>query len=323
MRHFLKACWSFVRLGRVIFIDNRRRTHTLLRELQGVLDPYDLQLPADLQKRIFVYTAISAITNHWFSLLRGWPPTAAEERDALYLGAFSPLTDDLMDGTGQTFDELISRPGSETPIHILFHYVAAKLQPVRSQLPLFDHYYRQSQHAQNASLRQLDRQPLDLDTLIRITFDKGGYTTNLHRMVLQNPPVPGEEEAWYTLGSILQLLNDLFDVYKDHQQGVQTLVTRTADMHFVSRKLQELEDTFRRQFFALDYPPGGKAAAYRAMMAVVSRGRVALAQYRRLQGDEAHLDIGAFPRKPLIVDMERPRNVWQNILETVASTTKR
>jgi hypothetical protein len=60
------------------------------------------------------------------------------------------------------------------------------------------------------------------------------------------------------LGAILQVLNDLFDIYKDHHNGVQTLVTNTADIPFIAKELKALESTFMAQYQALDYPATAK-----------------------------------------------------------------
>jgi hypothetical protein len=73
---------------------------------------------------------------------------------------------------------------------------------------------------------------------------------------------------------------------------------------------------FRHQFFGLNYPQKNKKRAYRAIMAIVTRGHVALAHYKKLQGTAPQLNIGAYPRKALIVDMEKLGNIGRNLRET-------
>lgn len=303
-------------MGWAILVQNRKATDKLFAELEGVLKPFGFSLSEEHRKRIFFYTAQSAITNLWFSLLRGNKPTNAEQQTALYLGAFTPIADDLMDESGQTFEALEENQNNDSAGHVLFAYLLAKLKPHRAANADFERYFNLAHEAQNESLKQLGKEPLDLSELEKITFNKGGYYTTLYRFALTHPAKPGEETAIYTLGSILQVLNDLFDIYKDYHNGVQTLVTRTADIRFIALKLTELEARFRVQFFALDYPLANKKRAYRAIMAIVTRGHVAEAHYQNLQGDSATLDIAVYPRKPLIVDMEKPLNVWKNLVET-------
>lgn len=55
----------------------------------------------------------------------------------------------------------------------------------------------------------------------------------LYRSVLGTPLISGEEDAIYLLGSILQLANDMFDVYKDFKNGQQTVFTNTEDVGIV------------------------------------------------------------------------------------------
>jgi hypothetical protein len=310
----LAVFWSFCQLGWAVFV-NRRRTSKLLASLNRVGAEFGFALDEVTKKRIHFYTAQSAITNHWFCMLRGKKPTPHEIENALLLGAFTPIADDLMDESGQTFEQLENQESKATTAHILFRYLLERLKPLRDTNPAA-RYFTKAHHAQNQSLLQLQKEPLDLDILERITFDKGGYYTTLYRFVLNHPAQPGEEAAIYNLGAMLQLLNDLFDVHKDYHNGVQTLVTRTANIHAVAEKLKALEAQFRHQFCALNYPQKNKKRAYRAIMAIVARGHVALAHYKKLQGTAQQLNIGAYPRKALIVDMEKLGNIGRNVRAT-------
>jgi hypothetical protein len=312
----LRVFWVFCQLGWEILYKNRRSTRRLYRELDALLKPYGFALNAEHHKRIFFYTAQSAITNHWFSLLRGKPPTPQERSHAIYLGAFTPIADDLMDSTGQTFEQLVRAKKNDTADAILFAYLLEKLQPLIHESPLFATYFKKAHEAQNRSLKQLGKEKLGIEELKQISFDKGGYYTTLYRMVLQNPPKKGEEAAIYTLGAILQVLNDLFDIYKDHHNGVQTLVTNTADIPFIAKELKALESTFMAQYQALDYPATAKRKSLTAIMAIVTRGHVAIEHYLKLQGKAKKLDAAKYDRKPLIVDMEKPGNIWRNLRMT-------
>lgn len=312
--------FSFCQLGWAILVQNRKATNALYVELEAQLRTFGFSLTEQHRKRIFFYTAQSAITNFWFSRLRGEKPTSTEIKTALYLGAFTPIADDLMDEHGQTFESLEAQQSNATASHVLFNYLLTELAPHRSINADFERYFKLAHIAQNESLAQLNKVPIALEKLEKITYNKGGYYTTLYRFALNHPPVKGEEEAIYTLGAILQVLNDLFDMHKDYHNRVQTLVTRTADISFIAEKLKVLEIRFRQQFMALDYPERNKRQAYRAIMAIVTRGHVALKQYQRLQGNKRALDIGSYPRKPLIVDMERPGNIWKNLRAAKKST---
>jgi hypothetical protein len=173
----LRVFWVFCQLGWEILYKNRRSTRRLYRELDALLKPYGFALNAEHHKRIFFYTAQSAITNHWFSLLRGKPPTPQERSHAIYLGAFTPIADDLMDSTGQTFEQLVRAKKNDTADAILFAYLLEKLQPLIHESPLFATYFKKAHEAQNRSLKQLSETRLTTEELKQISFDKGGYYT--------------------------------------------------------------------------------------------------------------------------------------------------
>ena len=307
---------SFCKLSWAIFVRNRWRTFNLLLKLDARLSLDGYTISPQNRKRIYFYTAQSAITTYWFSMLRGYKPTRDETQTALLLGAFTPIADDLMDSTGQSFQALEIDEKLLSAESAMFHFFLNELKAQKKTNKWFATYFDLAHNAQDESLKQLQNEPLDLNLLETITYNKGGYYTTLYRFALNHPPVKGEEEAIYTLGAILQVLNDLFDMHKDYHNGVQTLVTRTADIHFIAEKLKVLEARFRQQFMALDYPSTNKKKAFRAIMAIVTRGHVALAQFQKLQGDKPTLDIGSYARKPLIVDMEKPVNIWRNMKAT-------
>ena len=307
---------QFFTIAWVILVQNKRNTHALFEELEAHLNPKGFTLSNEHRKRIAFYTAQSALTNYWFSTLRGEKPTASETKLGLYLGAYTPITDDLMDNTGSTYQQLRTIAPDSSAEACIFNYLWEKMQPSLNANSLFALYFEKAHEAQNESLVQMESTPLGLDELREITFNKGAYATLLYRFLLQNEAKSGEIDAIYTLGAILQVMNDLFDIYKDYHHGAQTLVTNTADIHFIKKSVDGLETKFRSQFFALDYPPRQKKKAWLAIMAIVTRGHIASKHYLDLQGNSAKIDIATYPRKPLIVDMEKLGNVWKNVIET-------
>jgi len=312
----LTALNAFFGLAWAILVVNQKNTKKLFKTLNQHLAPFGFSLSAQHKKRIAFYTAQSAITNHWFSLLRGEKPSAQEITNAIFLGAFTPIADDLMDGQNITFEELLERNNTESADAVLFTFLYKKLAPLLQENLLFKSYFEKAHLAQNHSLKQLQKAPISTEELKQISFNKGGFYTTLYRMVLQNKPLPGEEEAIYTLGAILQLLNDLFDIHKDFHNGVQTLATNTRDIHFMRAELTGLEQKFISQYIALAYPEKAKRASLASVMAIVTRGHVALDYYQNLQGNAAHLNVATYLRKTLIVDMEKPGNIWKNLLAT-------
>lgn len=308
--------FRFCRLGWDILGPNKRRTLQLYKELNTLLSPKGFALTEDHKKRIFFYTAQSAITNHWFGLLRGHSANQQEIQDAIYLGAFTPIADDLMDQNNLSFESLLEARLPESADTLLFDYLLKKLDSLRKANPHFESYFIKAHLAQNESLKQLGKEPLSEEELESISFNKGGLYTLLYRHVLKNQPVAGEDDSIFTLGSILQLLNDLFDLHKDYHNGVQTLINYNPNIHAIEKRLEALNEKFLNQYTNLDYPKTNIRKSILSIWAITTRGDVAIEQYGKIQGSANQINISEYERKPLIVDMEKIGNVLKNLKAT-------
>lgn len=312
----IKSLRSFLSLGYQLFYVNKKRTENLYRELEEVLEDKGFELSKPLKKRIFLYTSQSAITNYWFSILRGYPPTEREVENGLYLGAFTPVTDDLMDTTHKTFEGLLSNQNIDSEEAVLFSYLWKKLKKHREASPRFMEYIRKTQIAQDHSLKQLKEAEISDDELKAICFNKGGYSTLLYRSILENEISEAEEAAIFSLGAGLQMLNDIFDLYKDVQNNTQTLITNHPDFRNIESEFTQLTERFTQQYFSTSFPAKSIKKSHRAIWVVFSRGIVALDQFKGLQGENKFLEVEKFSRSPLIVDMEKPRNLYKSLWYT-------
>lgn len=318
----MRVILSFIRLGFEVLVRNKYRTNALITELSEQLSSRSQSLSSHEIRRIKSYTVQSAITNHWFSLLRGEQPREEEWRFGLYLGAVTPVTDDLMDDTGLSFDQIKNDHSTLTPSYVVFRYLLAKIEERSAVDRTFAKFYKLTTDAQNESLAQQEDEKLSFERLRRLMFDKGGNSTLLYRSILTNPLSSEEERMIYHLGALLQLTNDIFDLHKDYKAGVQTLVTRECNIREVAAVYQELEEDFVQAMLVLNYPRKNKMRAYRSFMIVLSRGQVALDQLLEVQGDRPHIDVETVGRKPLIVDMEKPANIWRSIQVSYRKVTR-
>lgn len=309
----LKVLHTMGQLGWVVAI-NQRRTGRLLEGFRAMVARSGFVLSRETEERVRLYTMLIAITSHWFSLLRGRNPTPEEIDDALHLGAFTPVADDLMDDSGLSFEDLVAQTDNSTAEHVLFASLMQRMTALRESRPAFNRYFLAAHEAQNASLQQLQKEPLPLDYLEHVTYEKGGYYALLYRAVMQNPFAEGEEEFVYTIGAITQILNDLFDLHKDYHNGVQSIVTRTADMYVVARTLKDLEGRLLASLQKVHYPAKNRERTYRSVMAIVARGHVALEQFFAVQGTSPRIEVARHTAAELLVDMEKPFNVCKNVL---------
>src|SRR5699024_3767871 len=105
--------------------------------------------------------------------------------------------------------------------------------------------------------------------------------------------------------------NDLFDIYKDLQNEISTLPNTMKNAYDfeqffiteiigIKKQITQLQESFpRKQDFSL------------SMAGIYAFGLIALHQLQKIQGDAAQMpDMNKLDRKKLIIDMEKPRNLF-------------
>lgn len=296
---------SFVHLSTEVFFRNRVRNYFLFREVA----PFAGFLSKEIRKNIAFYTLQGSITNLWFSTLRGFQVNQKENVCGVYIGVVTALYDNMLDSLEYSHEELKNKliaPADEksTKVFLLNHY-DTKLNSLISNPAEFKKYYEKIILAQQESMRQTSAIKLKEVELRKLTYDKGGYATLLFRSILSNDLKEGEEDAIYYLGALLQLINDIFDIYKDLQSGQQTLASTASDFHFLHSEFNKLKELTVLKFSGLNYPLMNRKKALMLVFPVISRGVVCLEQLIKLQGDQTSIDLKAFTRKELVCDMEK------------------
>lgn len=309
--HVLK---SFAGLGSELFFPTKRRVHELNAELQKIAFNNGVHFSDAQRRKIEVYASQSAIMNRHFCELRGVKPSEEEQWSALYFAAFTTVLDDLMDSRQTTFEQTLLWASKHKQEACVFLFLYGKLEEL-FQVKTFKHFFDLTQQAQNESLKQTLQEPLNQNEILKISFDKGGYSTLASRAVLSHELTEAEAEAIYVLGGVYQLLNDTFDVYKDFAvEPLQTIIQVKPDFNFVRSLLKQQWDHFSKLYFKLPFGKLDLQKSYTSIAIIAARGWVACDQFSRLQGTHYTLDISAFSRKELIVDMEKPLNLWKSVV---------
>jgi len=293
--------------------------------LQPKLDLYrsnnDGSLTEKDLKKITDYYAlgVSGILGTSFCILRGYKIKLAERKAISYLGGISGLLDDLFDNTSKETRGLKNfiltpqemKPNSDQEALLLSLYIEGLNESSRPEkvqemaLNVFK--------AQQESLKQKDKSITNSE-LEKITFAKGGSSFLYYRACLENSADQNEEELIYHLGGLMQLGNDIFDVYKDHQENIHTLATKTID-------IKDLRSYFtielKRCFVlatACNYPKNNIEKFLRIISLGIARVYVCLDQFEMLQlKSKGKFDVASYRRKELICDMQKPKNQLQAI----------
>jgi len=299
----------FVRARRTAIRNAIARLHQIEQELEGSFDE------ATFQKVVERHGVHLPLVCDPFSALHARFTIAAEQERDIYYFICSSLLDDFFDQktlTIRQINDIVFEPGmyksgTFNERAFLFSHVFL-LREIKHQ-QAYERVLRDVVQAQSDSLRQFDPHITE-EEIQRITFSKGGNSLLLCRYYLDSEACEAEEQCWYRLGTMIQLCNDLADIYKDRQDAIQTLATRCTDAEAIADFFNEQVDGFRAQVALLPYPRKQKMDFSLAMAAIYSLGLVAIDNLRKLQVGAASLPPPEqVPREALILDMEKPANI--------------
>ncbi len=146
----------------------------------------------------------------------------------------------------------------------------------------------------------------------QLTAEKGGCAVLLFRCLLQPLPSEQEKKAWMEFGHLIQLSDDIFDLWFDRQKNIATPATLLAE----SGRVTELEALFEAQLArsskAFFNVPASRWRIWQALAGVSFLSaitRTCLRHYRRFGGKQGQLPLGN--RKLMVVDMEKLPNIFK------------
>ena len=275
-------------------------------------------LEAPLQRRIFHYLFANSLTTQWFATLHGHHPTPAEKNTGLYIAIATPIADFLVDR------EKIS---SEEIFQMLQKKSGHSWQNMTEQLlklSLRDHpdpdmaseLIFKTLKAQEASLQQ-HQTGLPFETLKEITWAKGGYALLLYRSALRIPIAKNEWDAIYQLGGLMQLHNDIFDLYRDQQEAIITLPSGTPSIKQLYALFdQEINKTYQ-MFNALPIRKQQKRQFFLLLYLAVQTGYHALDQYAAIETRDGVFTPANLGRQDLVCDMDDLKKISQTLMATI------
>ena len=117
------------------------------------------------------------------------------------------------------------------------------------------------------------------------------------------------KEVLFLIGSLYQLGNDIFDLYKDVRDNIYTLINTCDDFKTFRKSFLERVKLQNQKIMALPYPEKNKKEFCFVMNTINARAVVALDQFISLQKKTgSKIDWWQLQRKDMIVDMEKPVN---------------
>jgi hypothetical protein len=233
----------------LIYKNLSRQRSYLENNIQPILSEHakynDGSLDASDFKKITHYygLAVPAILGEAFCILHNKKMSEVERMAATSQGAMTGLFDDFFDKQYLSDDmienilndNIASPKKSNEKLFSIFYKNALQSVPDKKKM---QSALKEVYSAQLESKKQVESF-IDRNEIEKITFDKGGTSLLFYRSSFLPAASAEEEKLIYDLGSIMQLANDIFDVYKDREAAVRTLVTETDSIQLIRLLLQQ------------------------------------------------------------------------------------
>lgn len=254
-----------------------------------------------------------------FASLRGTTTTQVEEERFLHYFICSSLFDNFWDQKSLSIEQL--RALSFSPLtynannfdEAVFQYAHQWLLKRVNDQEAYMEVAHQVFHAQQDSILQMDAS-ISWDELVSITERKGGYSVELCAFYLDDSSSPEIRQLWFRLGALIQLTNDLYDVFKDSREGMYTLpilMNRVEDVRLLHTKWT---NEIKLLLHQIPVPQTDKEICRIHLMCIAAFGKIALDQFEALEKRDGQLQPWTtYSRKELIIDMELWKNLWKGL----------
>ena len=311
MKTFLDLFSIYISTIYKVYWLDPRYSKKIVKELNQTLADQGYTLEQNTAKRINIYIVFSGLTTNWFCQLRGHKTSPKEKLLTLYLATIIPLLDDLTDDLKiKSLDIIKDLKNNTNEIHPTMpaiRYLYYKL--IDNCSDRFVSTFHQALLVQDQSIMQFDANEIDAPQLKEITYKKGGISTFLFRLILDNPIIENEEKTIYELGYLLQLVNDMLDVYKDHINKQQTLFTNALSLEGCVKEFHDSLRKITKGISSLNYKHKDIKKALGQMSLITSMGKVCIEQLLKCQSStNGTFNIDQYERKQLICDMDTLSN---------------
>lgn len=321
MAHISQYLKGINYLGRAFFIYRSLRTY-LKRDFFK-----DLEFPNPLEKDYFYHSSYYNRTqqymhaNHFFGellcLLRDKTLLPIERKRFANLSSCAPIFDDFFDRESniQHISELLRNPDIKNAQTDTEELAVLFLKNILATLENSEAFLNAAMllfQAQKDSKLQKDHH-LHKEMLQDISIRKGGYSGLMYAHLLNPPSGKDFLEMAYILGAYGQLMDDVFDLYDDAQEGIRTFANQSQNV----KEIREIIHIHKYSIFSLLEKmnlENGILKHFSNVLAFFSSTiEIALSQYEFIERKAGISPIQCLqlPRKAWIVDMEKPYQIWK------------
>lgn len=253
--------------------------------------------------------ALNVICGNFYQLA-GHQLSEKDHQRILLLSVLMPLADDLFDDHRLPYDDitrLVTQPEQYRPVGEADQLIKTLYLELLSLVPRRDQFMQHLQEGtqwQKQSLKQLEENITEQE-LYDITYNKSYYSLQLFYDALDQYP-PGQlQPMFYALAGLMQLVNDAFDVWKDTQQGVHTLLSLYRNYDRLQYQFLAEISLINQELSQLNYTRTAKANFAITIHALHAMGWISLQHLKKATvGVRTMADLKLLSRKELVCDMD-------------------
>jgi hypothetical protein len=320
----LKYISIFLRIYFEIKFQKKYNKAFLLPYLQQLEIKYNGKFKDEQKHKICnVYCfLITSILCSSYKKLQGKPLTDAERKRATLFSILTPIGDDLFDEDKldiESIKAITFNPESYTAT-LFSAQVAKEIQTFLLQdIPHKATYLQAAENVFNIQIETIKQTSPNISgqELEYITHTKGAVSVIIYHQCLDEVADEKMKEVLFLIGSLYQLGNDIFDIYKDLRDNIYTLANTCDDYVAFKKYFLERVQLQNRKIMELPYAEKNKKEFCFVMNIINARSVVALDQMVRLQKKLGRkINWRQLQRKDMIVDMEKPRNLLRSLYYT-------
>ncbi|WP_172826738.1 hypothetical protein [Flammeovirga sp. SJP92] len=316
----IKILWKIVFVGKAVLHQKLFIKKHFIPQIRPFFKNADQTLTETDYNKITKYYGliVPSILGELLCLLRGKKMSFVERKYGTYQSSLTGLVDDFFDVHDFTLEEVKK-------------IVSFQKRPITSteQLSTFLHresidFYKNRKgyiesldrvlQVQEDSRQQLIQGVLDKDDLIDLTIRKGGESFLYFIRLYLSEITPEEDDFFYLLGGVTQFSNDIFDLYEDLEENVDTLLTTSSSVEEVRTLYYELIIKVFQKASKTNFSSIETFLEFYSI-GVFNRCVVCLDQYEQLQQQSSlnTFQPKSYTREQLICDMEKPANLMKSL----------
>ncbi len=308
---------AFTNIYREIRLQKKFNAHYLIPYLNELETKYNGHFEAEQRKKIENYYGlfITSFLCSSYKKLYGKKLSEQERKRATLFGILTPVGDDLFDVDKLDIEKIkaLTFHPQEYPATTFSSHIAKEIQTFLLENVADKQAYLNASKDVLAIQIETAKQTnsaISKKELKHITYTKGAASVIIYHHTLNEYLTHELKEMLFYVGSLFQLGNDIFDLYKDVRDNIYTLVNTCDDFILFKKDFLQKVTEQNQKIMALPYPEKNKKEFCIVMNTINARSLVALDKFIALQKRKGTaIDWHSLNRKDMIVDMEKPKNL--------------